>query len=154
MGEPSSASSCHLKTAPERFSALRAEESFLRRKMANPILTVHHQEQQGSRVLLKAFFSGARPRHLSLMPYFSGLHTPRDLHLHFACLRIKKEHWYVLQQLQNHSHSRGCAREPASFIRGANLAIVLSGFALFRYTRPSSGPNQKPTSGLGWLLWA
>lgn len=48
-------------------------------------------EQLGNRVLQKALFSGAQPRHFSLMPYFSGLCTPCDLDLHFACLRIKKK---------------------------------------------------------------
>lgn len=48
-------------------------------------------EHLSNRVLQKAFFSGAQPRHFSLMPYFSGLCTPCDLDLHFACLKIKKK---------------------------------------------------------------
>lgn len=47
-------------------------------------------EQLGNKVLQKAFFSGAQPRHFSLMPYFSGLCTPSDLDLHFACLKMNK----------------------------------------------------------------
>lgn len=57
----------------------------------------------------------------------------------------KKEHWYVLQQLQNYSHNRGHATEPglqgkaASFIQITDLATVLPVFAAYRHANPSSG---------------
>lgn len=135
---------CNGSTNNFRFLLPEAASQILSSQPAPLQTSALYWEQLGNRVLQKAFFNGAQPRHFSLMPYFSGLCTPCDLDLHFACLRIKKKSIDMCYSsckiiVTTEVMQQRLQAKAASFIQITDPATVLSVFAAYRHPNPSSG---------------